>query len=63
MKFNRLKEYGGKKILITGGLGFLGSNLAHALAPLGAQVTLFNHQSPDFKEKELSIKKQLMRYS
>ncbi|MCE1246846.1 MAG: GDP-mannose 4,6-dehydratase [Firmicutes bacterium] len=32
--------YRGKKILITGGLGFLGSNLAIALVKLGAEVTI-----------------------
>lgn len=33
-------SYAGKKVLITGGLGFLGSNLAAALAEQGAAVTL-----------------------
>ena len=32
--------YSGKKVLITGGLGFLGSNLAHSLLRLGARVTI-----------------------
>ena len=35
-------KYSGKNILITGGLGFLGSNLAHALVRLGAKVTIVN---------------------
>jgi len=30
----------GKRVLITGGLGMIGSTLAHKLVPLGAQVTL-----------------------
>lgn len=36
---NKLK---GKKILITGGLGFLGSNLAKKLVDLGADVEVFD---------------------
>ena len=32
--------YSGKKVLISGGLGFIGSNLARALVQQGAQVTL-----------------------
>ena len=38
----------GKKILITGGLGFIGSNLAHSLKGEGAEVTIldnFDHES------------------
>ena len=37
-----LQGYRGKKVLVTGGLGFLGSNLAHRLAALGADVRLLD---------------------
>ena len=37
-----------KKVLITGGLGFIGSNLAKALVPLGAQVLLVDSLIPDY---------------
>ncbi len=35
--------YSGKKVLITGGLGFLGSNIALALAEAGADVTVLDN--------------------
>jgi len=38
----------GKNILITGGLGFLGSNLAFKLVDLGAQVTLLDAMIPGY---------------
>lgn len=38
--------YRGRRVLITGGLGFLGSNLAHALADAGAQVAILDAMLP-----------------
>ncbi|MBI1979588.1 MAG: NAD(P)-dependent oxidoreductase, partial [Elusimicrobia bacterium] len=36
------RYFSSKNVLITGGLGFLGSNLAHALARLGSRVTVLD---------------------
>ena len=40
--------YADKKVLITGGLGFIGSNLAHALVELGAHVTILDNLMPPY---------------
>lgn len=40
--------YTNKKILITGGLGFIGSNLARALVAQGADVTLVDSLIPQY---------------
>jgi UDP-glucose 4-epimerase len=41
-----MDEYRGQKVLITGGLGFIGSNLAIRLVKLGANVTLLDSIHP-----------------
>ena len=40
--------YKGKNILITGGLGFIGSNLAIQLVSLEASITLLDNMDPDY---------------
>jgi UDP-glucose 4-epimerase len=40
--------YRGRKVLVTGGLGFIGSNLCRSLADLGAQVTAVDSLLPDY---------------
>jgi UDP-glucose 4-epimerase len=43
-----LDTYQGKRVLITGGLGFVGSNLAHRLVELGADVLLVDSLINDY---------------
>src|SRR3989344_5890453 len=38
-----LSEYANKKVLITGGLGFIGSSIARKLVSLGAKVTIIDN--------------------
>ena len=40
--------YQGRRVMITGGLGFIGSNLAHRLVALGADVLLIDSLIPDY---------------
>lgn len=43
-----LSPFVGRKVLITGGLGFIGSNLAHALAGHCAELTLVDSLIPQY---------------
>src|SRR5438477_10683046 len=43
------------KVVITGGLGFIGSNLAARLAGLGAQVTLIDSLIPEYGGNPFNI--------
>ena len=41
-------DFAAKKVLITGGVGFIGSNLARRLVELGAQVSLVDSLIPEY---------------
>ncbi|HUR35062.1 MAG TPA: NAD-dependent epimerase/dehydratase family protein [Vicinamibacterales bacterium] len=40
--------YGGRRVMVTGGLGFIGSNLARQLVALNAEVLLVDSLLPDY---------------
>lgn len=43
-----LEFYRGRRVMITGGLGFIGSNLARRLVELGADILLVDSLIPDY---------------
>lgn len=45
---NLRRTYAGRRVLITGGLGFIGSNLARALVDLGARVAIVDSLVPEY---------------
>lgn len=45
----------GTKVLVTGGLGFIGSTLAHRLVGLGAEVTLMDALIPEYGGLEYNV--------
>ncbi|HKG23043.1 MAG TPA: NAD-dependent epimerase/dehydratase family protein [Blastocatellia bacterium] len=51
-----VKEFAGKNILVTGGLGFIGSNLAHRLVGLGSKVTLVDSLVPEYGGNPFNIR-------
>ena len=52
---NHLEFYKGKKVLITGGLGFIGSTLAYKLIDLDCDVTLVDSLFPDYGGNRFNI--------
>src|ERR1700682_6199222 len=45
---NAAVAFEGKRVLITGGLGFIGSTLARELASVGAQILLVDSLIPNY---------------
>jgi len=50
-----LSDFAGKKILVTGGLGFIGSNLGRTLADLGARVMVVDSLIPHYGGKLFNL--------
>ena len=50
------QNFAGKSILITGGLGFIGSNLARTLADLEARVTVVDSLIPEYGGNLFNLK-------
>jgi UDP-glucose 4-epimerase len=48
-------EWKGKRVTITGGMGFLGSNLAHRLVEAGADVTILDNMHEDYGANEFNL--------
>jgi len=47
-RLNLRRVFAGRRVLITGGLGFIGSNLARALVGLGARVSIVDSLVPEY---------------
>lgn len=52
---NLEKVFVGKKVLITGGLGFIGSNIAYALVRMGAEVTVLDALLPLYGGNQYNV--------
>src|SRR3954451_20297401 len=48
-------HWSGRRILITGGLGFIGSNMARRLSELGASVTLVDSLIPEYGGNSFNV--------
>ena len=55
MSASYLDFYRGRRVLVTGGLGFIGSNLARHLVQLGARVVLIDSMFPDYGGNAFNI--------
>jgi UDP-glucose 4-epimerase len=49
------ESFSGKSVLITGGMGFIGSSLANRLVELGAEVTIMDAMIPDYGGNEFNV--------
>ncbi|MBD3287408.1 NAD-dependent epimerase/dehydratase family protein, partial [candidate division KSB1 bacterium] len=49
-------HFAGASVLITGGLGFIGSHLARRLVSLGADVTIMDSLIPEYGGNRFNIK-------
>lgn len=49
------KNYKNKRVLITGGMGFIGSNLAIVLVKAGAEVTIVDSMIPEYGGNQWNI--------
>lgn len=47
--------YAGKRVMITGGMGFIGSNLAIALVELGAEILIVDSMIPEYGGNTFNI--------
>src|SRR6202030_3060761 len=53
---NQLKsQFAGKRALVTGGLGFIGSNVARRLVESGANVTIVDNLEPKYGGNRFNI--------
>ncbi len=52
---NNNSAYRGKSVLVTGGMGFIGSNLARELVSLGAEVTIVDSLIPEYGGNPFNI--------
>ncbi|MFN7982296.1 MAG: NAD-dependent epimerase/dehydratase family protein [Vicinamibacterales bacterium] len=55
MTIDTRDAYRGRQVMVTGGLGFIGSNLAHTLVDLGADVLLVDSLIPDYGGNPFNI--------
>lgn len=55
IRLNLADKFSGKNVVITGGLGFIGSNLAHTLVGLGAKITLVDSLVPAYGGNPFNI--------
>ena len=49
-------DFSGAKVLITGGLGFIGSHLAHRLVNEGAQITVIDSLIPEYGGNPFNVR-------